>query len=161
MSSADGVVWDHEVARAALAAPNKLFKEGSMTIGYKRLCGYYNHPNADKYGVILEHRLVMSEKIGRPLKDDEIVHHINGDTFDNRPENLEIKDNINHARYHALKRGKEMIKLKCDFCGKSFERQECKVRSKINRNGQKAFYCSRICMGKGQWNKNIKKFRQV
>jgi transposase-like protein len=40
---------------------------------------------------ILEHRAVMAEMLGRPMRDHETVHHKNGDRADNRPENLELR----------------------------------------------------------------------
>lgn len=49
-----------------------------------------DHPNAYSNGTMLEHRLVMSQMVGRPLKPYENPHHRNGDKTDNRPENLEL-----------------------------------------------------------------------
>ena len=45
---------------------------------------------ADRKGRVAQHRLVMSESLGRPLLDSENVHHINGVRDDNRLENLEL-----------------------------------------------------------------------
>lgn len=39
---------------------------------------------------VFEHRAVMERIIGRALRDDENVHHINGQRDDNRPANLEL-----------------------------------------------------------------------
>ena len=47
-----------------------------------------------------EHRKVMEQIIGRKLKPNEDVHHINGIHDDNRPENLIIMEHREHLKLH-------------------------------------------------------------
>jgi hypothetical protein len=41
-------------------------------------------------GIVYQHRQVMGEVIGRPLRENESVHHKNGNRSDNRKSNLEL-----------------------------------------------------------------------
>lgn len=64
--------------------------------GYVYL-SWKGHPAAGKNGNLLEHRLVMYEKLGRVLLPGENIHHINGRRDDNSPENLELWVSIQPA----------------------------------------------------------------
>ena len=49
-----------------------------------------------------EHRIVAEKKLGRYLRSDEVVHHIDGNKTNNSPDNLIVLSNEDHATLHAL-----------------------------------------------------------
>lgn len=86
-------------------------------IGHKKLRGdgyvsvyFPDHPCSTEDGYIMEHILVMEALIGRHLKDDECVHHINGNRNDNRKENLKLMTKSEHMSFHTKKRWEEKKK---------------------------------------------------
>ena len=66
-------------------------------IGYVRVYAPM-HPEANTWGYVYEHRIIAEQMIRRRLKKDEIVHHKNGKRWDNRIENLEVMDKVEHAK---------------------------------------------------------------
>lgn len=61
-------------------------RQGGYVIKFDR-----SNPHSHQVsGIVFQHRQVMGEAIGRPLRSDENVHHKNGDRTDNRLENLEL-----------------------------------------------------------------------
>lgn len=55
-------------------------------------------------GYVREHRLVMSEHLGRTLTGDEVVHHLDGDKANNVLDNLQLLTNAEHSAIHAKER---------------------------------------------------------
>ena len=44
--------------------------------------------------------VIVEEILGRLLERGEVVHHINGDVLDDRPENLQLMKKSDHVRLH-------------------------------------------------------------
>jgi len=60
----------------------------------------HNHPHADSSGYVMEHRLVIEEKLGRILTKDEIVHHLDGNGHNNDISNLQLTTRKKHFKDH-------------------------------------------------------------
>lgn len=60
---------------------------------------------------VMEHRHVMEMHLERKLRDDEVIHHRDGDKQNNKLENLEVMTQSEHMSHHY----KELIKVKGKF----------------------------------------------
>lgn len=78
--------------------------------GYiKAFVGFGIHPHSNK-GFVYAHRLVMEAHLGRYLEPEEVVHHINEITTDNRLENLYLCSQEEHAQIHNRFRHNSLAK---------------------------------------------------
>lgn len=115
-----------------------------------------DHPRARKNsGNILEHRLKAEEYLGRALKEEEVVHHEDGDRTNNSKENLYVfRDLSSHTRFHMTgERFKDeegvwysyptITIKKCRSCGEEFESE--------NKNRK---FCGKECTNQG--NRKVK-----
>jgi hypothetical protein len=92
----------------------------------------YESPSRNSHDDVLEHRKVMEETIGRQLRKEEIVHHINCVRNDNRIENLYLcssrrEHNREKKSLHSLVR--ELIEKKIIY----FEKGEYKMYKETNK----------------------------
>ena len=89
---------------------NPHWKGGKITYqGYVMIRRDRMTKKGNKYQ--FEHRLIMEQYLGRYLKPEEIVHHINGIRNDNRVENLVLTTKSKHQHYTLVKQLQEKIRV--------------------------------------------------
>jgi HNH endonuclease len=88
----------------------RLHADLTMLGGYVYVHVGRDDPMANRDGCVLEHRLVMSEAVGRPLKREEDVHHIDEDKANNVLPNLVLFANrATHTAHHAALKRHELL----------------------------------------------------
>jgi hypothetical protein len=95
--------------RHRIGPENPLFRTGKTkdSNGYVQLSSKEWGEDTGKR----EHRAVMERMIGRKLRPDEIIHHINGIKSDNSETNLSLETRASHNRKHG--KGALMVCAKC------------------------------------------------
>lgn len=106
-----------------------------------------------KFVNILVHRLVYELFVGK-ISKDYIVHHIDGNKYNNNVNNLQVMTQSDHARLHQQKYFDKI--MKCPICGKEFlwtalqqnrfySHKSCKVQP--SKHPLNSPVCSRRCQG--------------
>lgn len=133
---------------------------------YKWVKAPKNHPFATKNGLIQEHRLVAEQLVNRHLFENEVVHHIDGNTLNNNVANLMIFATAReHNAFHLnaptwssdgiVWHSSALIHTsKCQRCGKIYT-----IKSHVDLNKSK--YCSINCLNKSRHENNNKRIPKI
>lgn len=97
----------------------------------------------DKY--CYEHHLVYWQHYGIIPNENEVIHHKDGNKYNNNINNLELLTTNNHNKYHGAKHKRHMIKCLCPTCGNIFMKE---YRQSHIFKKQIASYCSKECANK-------------
>lgn len=100
-----------------------------------------DHPHAQSNGYVYRYRLVAEKMLGRLLRTDEIVHHIDGDESNDDPSNLLVMTQKDHAsKYDARRKSVGVIP---EACGKGHPLEGGNLYT-YSRNGLTKWSC-RTC----------------
>lgn len=108
--------------------------------------GYYVLYNEDYSRSEYEHRFIMEQHLGRPLRRDEVVHHIDRDRKNNDISNLVLLSRSEHTALHWDEDGRKpnanrpVGNGRCIDCGKP-----------ISRKAIRCVRCSHVLQRKVEW----------
>ena len=112
----------------------------------RRLRVVLQHSNGNKQTISYP-KYLMEIHLGRYLKVDETIDHIDGNPLNNDLSNLQIIRRRNHS-YRDVYRNND-IEVICKVCGKKFIVEGSKIshRNRVDRH-QSGYFCSKQCSGK-------------
>ena len=101
--------------------------------------------------VISYPRFLMEQKLGRELKPNEQIHHIDGDPLNNNLDNLEIRLLGDHQREHNPSKYRDKI-VSCEWCGKEFiwtakQQRNFYINKRRRHSDNDNPFCSKKCVG--------------
>jgi len=130
-----------------------IHKKVRMVNGY-RLIYLPAHPRAMKSGShtgwVYEHIVVATDSIGRQLRDNEVVHHLDFDRSNNKSTNLLILERGQHAKLHAWLKSipsswQQLVKSQVDSEGNKIAYSKfCPVCNSTVQD-KRGTYCSVKC----------------
>jgi len=107
---------------------------------------YHNKDGSIKKRVTVSYpKFLVERMLGRKLKENETVDHIDGNFKNDRPSNLRVINNREHARQDSPKSIPKLIT--CVWCDKKIKKERGQLRhnSKLEKAGP---FCGRSCAGK-------------
>lgn len=101
-----------------------------------------------KHTTVSYPKFLMEQRLGRYLKDNETVDHIDGNPLNNHWKNLRILDNRTHAKLDSSRYAP--MNFVCPQCGAKFIKEGRSLQCVLaERKREKAGpFCSKTCSGK-------------
>ena len=103
-----------------------------------------NHPRANKMGHIHRHITVYEAVHRIEVKPPYVVHHMDGNTLNDNPENLLLMTISEHRKEHLRRKGRELklVIRTCEYCRKEFNLKKHRLKDKDSNRGR---FCSQEC----------------
>lgn len=93
-------------------------------------------------GYIYEHRLVAEESIGRLLRSEEDVHHLDENRLNNLPRNLLVLERSQHQKLHNWLSQHTIIPIENTKAHRELQLNYCNCGKQIEADAK---YCSQLC----------------
>lgn len=91
-----------------------------------------------------EHTVVWWKNTGQIPPEGFVVHHKNENTHDNRFENFELKESVQHVSDHNRERKNPDVNVSCSFCKKEYQ-VPFRMFTWKTKKKKYDYFCSKSC----------------